>query len=58
MALLDETDWGRQYALTFSLWLERAACVFLTGEFDTAEQLIAELLQRGASKIDQQPSTT
>jgi predicted ATPase len=24
MALLDETDWSRQYELTFSLWLERA----------------------------------
>src|SRR5258707_12376326 len=52
MALLDETDWESQYELMFSLWLERAECEFLTGEFDTAEQLIAELLQRGASKAD------
>ena len=37
----------------FSLWLERAECEFLTGDFDTAEQLIVELLQRGASKVDQ-----
>ena len=43
-------DWGSQYELTFSLWLERAECEFLTGDFDKAEQLIAELLQRGASK--------
>jgi PAS domain S-box-containing protein len=53
MALLDESDWGSQYELTFSLWLERAECEFLTGDFDTAEQLIAELLRRGASKLDQ-----
>src|SRR5712664_2417664 len=53
MALLDERDWGSQYDLMFSLWLERAECEFLTGNFDTAEQLIAELLQRGASKVDQ-----
>jgi len=33
----------------FSLWLERAECEFLGGNFDTAEQLIGELLQRGAS---------
>src|SRR6266404_5210129 len=53
MALLDETDWGGQYGLTFSLWLERAQCEFLIGNFDRAEQLIAELLQRGASRVDQ-----
>ena len=35
MALLDERDWGSQYELTFSLWLERAECEFLTGDFDT-----------------------
>ena len=53
MALLDESDWGSQYELMFSLWLERAECEFLTGHFDKAEQLIAELLQRAASKVDQ-----
>ena len=53
MALLDESDWGSQYELTFSLWLERAECEFLSGNFEKAEQLIAELLQRGASKVDQ-----
>src|SRR5712664_1179549 len=53
MALLDERDWGSQYELTFSLWLERAECEFLSGDFDKAEQLMAELLQRGVSKVDQ-----
>ena len=53
MELLDESDWGSQYGLTFSLWLERATCEFLTGNFEKAEQLIGELLQRGASKVDQ-----
>src|SRR5713101_829576 len=53
MALLDETNWGSQYELTFSLWLERAECELLSGNFETAEQLIVELLQRGASKVDQ-----
>jgi PAS domain S-box-containing protein len=61
MALLDETDWdshydatdwGSRYDLMFPLWLERAECEFLTGNFDIAEQLIGELLQRGASKVD------
>jgi PAS domain S-box-containing protein len=53
MALLDERDFGRRYELTFSLWLERAECEFLTGNFDQAEQLIVELLERAASKVDQ-----
>jgi len=53
MALLDERDWDTQYELTFSLWLERAECEFLSGNVSTAEQLIGELLQRGASNIDQ-----
>ena len=53
MALLDERDWHSQYDLMFSLRLERAECEFLSGNFDEAEQLIAELLQRAASKLDQ-----
>jgi predicted ATPase/signal transduction histidine kinase len=53
MALLDEHDWDTQYELTFSLWLERAECEFLSGHFEKAEQLIAELLSRAASKVDQ-----
>ena len=53
MALLDEGDWSRQYELTFSLWLERAKCELLSANFEDAEQLIRELLRRGASKVDQ-----
>src|SRR6202795_4805171 len=53
MALLDERDWGSQYELTFSMWLERAECELLSGNFEMAEQLIVELLQRGASKVHQ-----
>ena len=53
MALLDERDWDSQYALMFSLWLERAECEFLTANFDLAEQLITELLRRGISKVDE-----
>jgi predicted ATPase len=53
MGFLDERDWSSQYELTFILWLERAECEFLTGDFERTEQLIVELLQRGASKVDQ-----
>ena len=52
MALLDERDWSSRYELTFSLWLDRAECEFLSGNFESAEQLIVELLQRGTSKVD------
>ena len=52
-ALLDDGDWSSQYELIFNLRLERAECEFLTGNFDTAERLIGELLRRGTSKVDQ-----
>ena len=51
MALLDQRDWGSQYELMVSLWLERTECEFLCGNFENAEQLIVELLQRAASKV-------
>ena len=53
MALLDENDWSSQYRLTFGLWLERAACEYLIGNLENAEELIGVLLQHGTSKIDQ-----
>jgi len=53
MALLQERDWSSQYDLMFALRLERAECEFLTANFEPAEQLIAELIQRAKSKVDQ-----
>ncbi|MCU1337978.1 MAG: multi-sensor signal transduction multi-kinase [Bryobacterales bacterium] len=53
MALLDESDWDTDYELTFSLGIERAECELLSRNFEKAEQLIVELLQRAASKVDQ-----
>ena len=44
--------WERRYELAFGLWLERAECEYLNGNFEKAEELIAELLFRVASKID------
>jgi PAS domain S-box-containing protein len=52
MALLEDRDWGSQYHLMFSLRLERAECELLSGNFDAAEQLIVELLERGESNVD------
>ncbi len=53
MDVLDEREWDSQYELMLHLRLERAECEFLTGNFERAEQLIAELLARAASKLDQ-----
>ena len=53
MALLREEDWSSQYDLMFALRLERAECEFLTANFEKAEQLIAELIRRAASKVHQ-----
>jgi PAS domain S-box-containing protein len=36
----------------FSLWLDRAACEYMSGNYDEAEELISKLLARGASSID------
>jgi predicted ATPase/signal transduction histidine kinase len=52
MALLADGDWAARYELAFGLWLERAECEFLVGNFDEAERLIRELLGRAASRID------
>src|SRR6266849_4228154 len=52
MALLDEGDWGSHYELTFGLWLERTECELLSGNFEKAEQLIVELLQRAGSNVE------
>jgi PAS domain S-box-containing protein len=52
MALLGSEGWTSRYDLAFGLWLERAECEYLSGNFDEAQRLIAELLARGASKID------
>ena len=44
------SEWASRYELTFSLWLERAECEFLIDGLDRAEQLIVELLRRGARR--------
>jgi len=53
MALLGERDWSSQYQLTFSLWLERAGCELVCGNSEQAGQLIAELLPRVATRVDE-----
>ena len=53
MDLLGCDDWEHCYELVFGLSLLRAECEFLCGNFEQAESLIPELLERAASKVDQ-----
>ena len=52
MELIGSDVWKSQYELALDLWLERAECEYLNGEFDKSEELIAELLIRVHSKVD------
>jgi PAS domain S-box-containing protein len=52
MAMVDSAGWTNRYELIFGLWLERAECEYLSGNFDEAERFISEMLARCASKID------
>ena len=52
MGQVGEDAWSRHYELAFALWLERAECEYLSGNFDQANALIAQLLERSASRID------
>jgi PAS domain S-box-containing protein len=53
IALFQESNWRRQYALMFDLCLEGAECAFLSGDVNLAARHVGTLLQRAASKIDQ-----
>src|SRR6202163_4674511 len=51
-ALLDESDWNSHYDLTFSLWLERAECEYLTGQLASAEAQLSLLSTRPRTILD------
>jgi PAS domain S-box-containing protein len=52
MALVGPSGWKACYGLTFRLALEHAECMLLSGGFDDARKLIAELLRRADLRID------
>ena len=52
MALLDESDWDSHYDLTFSLWLERAECEYLTGQLASAEARLSLLSTRARTIVN------
>jgi predicted ATPase/signal transduction histidine kinase/CheY-like chemotaxis protein len=51
-ALLGPSGWAARYDLARDLALGLAECTYLSGRFDQAEDLTAELLRRAASAID------
>jgi PAS domain S-box-containing protein len=52
MALLDESNWNSHYDLTFSLWLERAECEYLSGQLASAEAQLSLLSTRARTIPD------
>ncbi|MBV8416067.1 MAG: serine/threonine-protein kinase PknK, partial [Verrucomicrobia bacterium] len=54
MNLIGSECWDspNQYDLAFALWIERAECELLSGNFEEAERLISQLIPRGASRVD------
>jgi predicted ATPase len=48
----DGLDNPSQYELAFALYLERAECELLSGNFGETERLISQLVRRGASRVD------
>jgi predicted ATPase/signal transduction histidine kinase len=52
-ALLGPSGWADCYDLAFDLALGLAECTYLSSRFDEAEALVAELLHRAASTIDE-----
>ena len=51
-ALLSENSWDHHYDLTFSLWLERAECEYLTGQLMSAEARLSLLSTRARTIVD------
>ena len=53
MSVLSGDAWTHRYQLAFGLWLERAECEYLSGNYDAAERLIPDLLAKaGAHRAD------
>ncbi|MCP3705582.1 AAA family ATPase [Paraburkholderia sp. CNPSo 3274] len=50
--LLTQQGWRECYALTWSVWLERAECEILNANFEEAERLIEALLVNGHSRVE------
>ena len=50
--LLGSFAWTSCYDLTFAVWLERAECELLVGQFAMTEQLLNTLLARSSSNIN------
>jgi len=52
MELLGDRAWEEQPFLMFALARDRAACAYLLGEFEEAERLFADLVERAHSPLD------
>ena len=51
--LLSDDCWERRHELAFALELNRAACEFLTGQLSAADERLAALSKRAATRVEQ-----
>ncbi|MGE5702440.1 MAG: AAA family ATPase, partial [Clostridia bacterium] len=51
-SLLTAADWEMRFDLCFALCLERTECEYLNGQFEQAEQLAIDLIQRSRNRLD------
>ncbi|MCP4136377.1 MAG: AAA family ATPase [bacterium] len=52
MILLDQRGWELDYELIYTLFLERAECEYLIGNFDYADSLFDRLLGKAARSVE------
>ncbi|MFF2092749.1 AAA family ATPase [Paenibacillus sp. NPDC058174] len=50
--LLDANDWEDDYGLVFQCYKERSESEYLCGQYETAQQLFAMLLERSGTPLD------
>ncbi|HEX6287535.1 MAG TPA: AAA family ATPase [Herpetosiphonaceae bacterium] len=52
MACLPENAWDEHYELALDFYKQRSECEYLTGNFDTAEEYFAVILERAQSNLE------
>jgi predicted ATPase/signal transduction histidine kinase len=52
-ALLAPDSWDTEYALTYGVYVERARCEWLSGDFQAADALLETLQARACGPVDQ-----
>ncbi|WP_437721064.1 AAA family ATPase [Sorangium sp. So ce861] len=54
MAMLAEDRWEKQHGLTYDLTFERAHAAYVIDQFEEAERLLGELMERARTRIERE----